>query len=325
MKRRAFIAGAAAVAVAVAPPAFGQQRAGRIARIGYLSGSSPPDRGLEHVLVGLSGLGYRSGRDFVLEERYAHRDYTRFPALVDELLRSRVDILVVAGPATRAVPMAERTVPVVFVFSGDPVDAGFVRSLARPGVNATGVSLLQLHLAAKRVELIKEAAPSIARIAILANPNHPGESSELKVTREAAQQQNLATEYFAVRNEIDLQPAFAAIRAAGCDAMLTFPEAFTVFHRASITEFARASRLPTVFGWKTYAEAGGLMTYGPNLEDAYARAGFYIDRILKGAHAADLPIEQPTRLELVVNLGTSKAIGLTLPPALMIRADEVIE
>lgn len=322
MRRRAFIAGLGGSMLAQPVHAQGGRPP---ARIGYLSGSSPPDRGLEYILIGLGRLGYRGGRDFVIEERYADRNYARFPALVEELLRSRIDIMVVAGPAMRAAPLAARSVPVVFVFSGDPVDAGFVSSFARPGGNMTGVSLLQLHLAAKRVELIKEAAPTITRLAILSNPNHPGEPSELQATRRAAEAQNLAHAYFTVRDASEFGPAFAAIQGAGCDAMLTFPEAVTVFHRAEITAFAREYRLPTVFGWKIYAEAGGLMAYGPDLEEAYARAGFYIDRILKGTHPGNLPIEQPTRIELVANLRTSKAIGLPFPQSLTFRADEVIE
>jgi len=273
----------------------------------------------------MGGVGYVEGRDFVIEARFAHRDYDRFPGLVGELLSAKVVLIVMGGPASRAAPFAARSVPVVFGFSGDPVDAGIVSSFARPGGNATGMSFLQLDLAPKRVDLLKEAVPAISRVAILSNPDHAGDASELRATRDAARQGGLAVEHFQVRTDDSFEPAFTAISQSGCNALLTFPDALTFFHRRAIAVFAERRRLPSIFGWKPYVEAGGMMSYGPILPDNFARLAVFVDKILKGARPADLPVEQPTKFELVVNLKTTKSLGLDLPWFLQQRADEVIE
>jgi putative ABC transport system substrate-binding protein len=213
----------------------------------------------------------------------------------------------------------------VFAFSGDPVDAGIVASFARPGGNATGVSFLALDLAAKRIELIKEAAPAIKQIALLSNPEHPGEVSELRVTREATQKLGLPAQYFPADSDAAIPTALAAIAGSQRDALLTFPDATTLSHRQGIAAFALSRRLPSVFGWKTFADAGGLISYGPILRHSFARLAYFVDRILKGAKPGDLPVEQPTTLELVINIKTAKALGLEVPPTLLARADEVIE
>jgi putative ABC transport system substrate-binding protein len=328
MKRRQFITllGGAAVAPAFLWPlaARGQQRA-KPARIGYLSASSPPDNNFESFLEGMRALGYGEGRDFVLEVRYAGREYGRFPALVDELLRARVDVIVAGGPAFRTAALTALSVPVVFGFSGDPVEAGIVASLARPGGNVTGVSFLSLDLSAKRVELLKEAMPAMTRVAVLANSTHPGEASELKATREAAGKLGIAIEHFEVQSDDSFEPAFAAIAQSKCDGLIAFPDALKNFNRRKIVAFALRRRLPSIYGWKMYAEAGGLMSYGPVQSDAFARLAVYVDKILKGAKPADLPVEQPTKLEMVVNVKTAKALGLEIPPGLILRSDELIE
>jgi putative ABC transport system substrate-binding protein len=324
MKRRAFITllGGAAAAWPLAARA---QQAGKPMRIGYLSATSAPDMNIENFRQGMSGVGYLEGRDFVIEARFAHRDYGRFPALVEELLSAKVVLIVMGGPASRAAPFAEKSVPVVFGFSGDPVDAGIVSSFARPGGNATGMSFLQLDLAPKRVDLLKEAVPAISRVAILSNPDHAGDASELRATRDAARQGGLAVEHFQVRTDDSFEPAFTAISQSECNALLTFPDALTFFHRRAIAVFAARQRLPSIFGWKPYVEAGGMMSYGPILPDNFARLAVFVDKILKGARPADLPVEQPTKFELVVNLKTTKSLGLDLPWFLQQRADEVIE
>jgi putative ABC transport system substrate-binding protein len=324
VRRRDFITLLGGAAAAWPLAAHAQLRE-KPARIGYLSASSPPDITLESFLAGMRVLGYGEGRDFVLEVRYAGRDYSRFPALVEELLRARVDLIVTGGPSSRAAPLAAASVPVVFGFSGDPVDAGIVASFARPGGNATGVSLLSLELSAKRIDLLKEAKPTMTRVAVVSNPDHAGDTSELKATREAAGKLGLAIEHFEVRTDDGFEPVFAAIAASKCDGLLSFPDALTNFNRQKIVAFALRRRLPSIYGWKFYTQAGGLMSYGPVQHDAFARLAVYVDKILKGAKPADLPVEQPTKLEMVVNAKTAKALGLEIPPGLILRADELIE
>jgi putative ABC transport system substrate-binding protein len=323
LRRREFITllGAAAAAWPVVTRAQPREK---LARIGYLSASSPPDNNFASFLTGMRALGYAEDRDFVVEVRYAHRDYTRFPVLVEELLRARVDLILAAGPASRAAPLAG-SVPVVFGFSGDPVDAGIVASFARPGGNATGVSFLSLDLSVKRVDLLKEAKPAMTRVAVLSNPDHAGDASELKATRETADALGLVIEHFEVRTDASFDPAFAAIAQSKCDGLLAFPDALTNFNRQKIVAFALRRRLPSIFGWKMYVEAGGFMSYGPIQHDAFARLAVYVDKILKGAKPADLPVEQPTKLEMAINLKTAKALGLEIPPGLILRADELIE
>ena len=323
MKRREFITllgGAAAC-----PLAARAQQPPKIVRIGYLSAASAPDVNVESFREGMRSIGYVEGRDFVIETRHAQRDYGRFPALIEELLRAKVDLIVTGGPATQAAPLAGRSAPVVFGFSGNPVDAGVVASFARPGGNATGVSFLALDLAAKRVEILKEAAPAITRVAVLSNPEHAGEPSELRVTREAARNLGLEIAYFQVRTDANFEPTFGEIARSDCDALLAFPDALMIFHREAIATFAKDANLPSIFAGKPFIEAGGLMSYGPNLRDSYARLAFYVDKILKGSKPSDLPVEQPTKLELILNIRTAKEIGITLPQSLLFRADEVIE
>ena len=324
MRRRKFIALLGGAAAWSATFAHGQQAA-RKARIGYLSAASEPDPNVEIFSQGMRALGYVQDRNFILEVRYAHRDYARLPALVQELLAAKVELIVTGGASSRAAPFAAQSVPVVFGFSGDPVDAGIVASFARPGGNATGISFLALDLAAKRAELIKEVAPPIKRIAVLSNPEHPGEVSELRVTRETVRKLGIDTQYFPADSDAAVPAALVAIGESQCDALLTFPDALTLFHRQRIAAFALSRRLPSVFGWKIFTDAGGLISYGPILRLSQARLAYFVDRILKGAKPADLPVEQPTNLELAVNLKTAKSLGLTVPATLLARANEVIE
>src|SRR6516225_5877388 len=324
IRRRELIAALGSSPVAWPLAARAQQRA-KPARIGYLSSSSPPDVNLESFIRGMGAIGYGEGRDFVVEARYAGRDYSKFPSLADGWLRTQVDLIVAGGPAFRTWRLAAVPVPVVFLFSGDPVDAGIVASFARPGGNVTGVSLLSLDLSVKRVDLLKEAMPTMTRVAVLSNPTHPGEVSELRATREAARVLGLAIEHFDVESDDDFEPAFAAIAQSTCDGLIAFPDALKNFNRQKIVSFALRRHLPSIYGWKMYAQAGGLMSYGPILDDVSVRVAVYVDKILKGAKPADLPVEQPTKLEMVVNLKTAKALGLEIPPGLILRADELIE
>ena len=274
---------------------------------------------------GMGAAGYAEGKDFTLEIRYAGRDYSKFGELISDLLRARVEIIVTGGPASKAAPIAAQSVPVVFGFSGDPVDAGIVASFARPGGNATGISFLALALAAKRVDVLKEVAPHLSRLAILSNPDHAGEASELRATLEAARILNVGVEYFQARTDDEFERILPAIAAARCDGLLSFPEALTVFHIESIAQFALQQRIPSIYGWRVFAQNGGLITYGPNLRDAYAHLATFVVKILKGSRPADLPVEQPNRIETIVNLKTAKLIGLPVSSQLLLRADEVIE
>lgn len=205
-----------------------------------------------------------------------------FPALVEELLHARVDLIVTGGPASQAAPLAAMSVPVVFGFSGDPVDAGIVASFARPGGNATGVSFLALDLSVKRIDLLKEAMPTMTRVAVLSNPDHAGDASELKATRETAVALGLAIEHFEVRTDDGFEPAFAAIAQSKCDGLLAFPDAIANFNRQKIVAFTLRHRLPSIYGWKMYAEAGGLMSYGPVLYDALRGSGCTWTKSSKG-------------------------------------------
>jgi putative ABC transport system substrate-binding protein len=323
MKRRAFLALSTGAAALAAPRILAQVR--KRLRIGYLSPTSPPDPNLESFRRGMLESGRAEGDDYELEIRYAGRDYSRITDLAQELLAARVDIMVTAGAMTGVARLAAQTVPVVFGFSGDPVDAGIVESFAHPGGNATGFSMLQLDIASKRVELLKELAPSIDRVAVIANPGHPGVGSELQATRDAAKFLGLQVEVFEPANDETFPPVMRAVAASDWNALLAFPEALTLSHRETLAGAALHRRAPSAFGWKLYAQAGGLVSYGPDMAHAFMRLAYFVDRISSGARAADLPIERPTKLELVLNLKTANALGLTIPPSLLARADEVIE
>lgn len=322
MKRRLLLA-----APALGWPAVGAraQRAGRMWRIGYLSGNSPPDPNMESFKLGMQRVGRTEGRDYEIFARFADFNYERFPALIDELLAEKVDIIITAGAPTRAAPLAAKSVPVVFGFSGDPVAAGVVQSLARPGGNATGVSAMALELAGKRLNLLFEAAPTIQRVGVLSNPTHPGEQSEWAATQAAAKTLGIDLNYYRIATTPDVSEAIERAYGERCDGLLTFPEGLSLFNRSAIVQFATKHRLPTAFGWKVYCQAGGLLSYGPNLGEFYARMGFYADQVLLGAKPADLPVELPTIFELAINLKTAMALGLTIPPTLLARADDVIE
>ena len=229
------------------------------------------------------------------------------------------------GPATPYAAKSIKNIPVVIGYSGDPVDAGIVASLARPGGNVTGVTFFAAELAGKRVELLKEAIPGISRLAVLANPRHAGEQRELKETQVAAQAFALPLQYLTVKAPGDFKDAFAAIARERANALIVFPDALTLARRKEIAEFSARRRIPSISGWTEFAEAGGLMTYGPNLVDSLRRVAFYVDKILKGTKPADLPVEQPTKFELVINLKTAKQIGLTITPNVLARADKVIK
>jgi ABC-type uncharacterized transport system substrate-binding protein len=313
----------------VGPFAAGAQQRAKVPTIGFLVPATGPYIGAptavyEAFRQGLRDLGYVEGRDISLEYR-SSSDRAQLADLATELVRLNVHVIVAAGVAAYPAKALAGRIPVVFGFSGDPIAAGFVDSLALPGQNMTGMSFLALELVGKRLELLKEAAPKISRVAVLAFPGHPGEPGEWKQTDATARALGLTLQRFEVRNAADFDPAFDAMEKGHVDAIHAFPDGITMAQRARIAQFAAKRRLPSVFGWREYTEAGGLMSYGPSLDASWRRIAVFVDKILKGAKAANLPVEQPTKFELVVNVKTAKALGLTIPPSVLLRADQIIE
>jgi len=306
-----------------AMPAFGQ-RSGP-ARVGYLSSGLPSEAALQALREGFRDLGYEEGRSYVIVPRYAEGDIAKMPRLVQELAAERLDLLVSRGATTVfTIPLRER-LPVVFAFSGDPVEAGMAKSLARPGLNMTGITFMALELSAKRVEVLKELVPRVKRIALLSNPEHAGELAEYRVTDEAARRLGAAVARHIVRNEKELEVAYGAIRSGRVDALLVFPDALTFARRKEIAAFAARERIPTMYGWTEYVESGGLVSYGPSVDENYRTLAIYADKILKGADANSLPIQQVTKIGLTLNMPAARALGLSIPQALLARADRVIE
>jgi putative tryptophan/tyrosine transport system substrate-binding protein len=298
------------------------QPTGKTPRIGILADFITPQ--LDALRQGLRDLGYIEGQNLLIEYRYAEGRHERIPELVSDLLRLKVDLILTSGPITPIAAKIIKGVPVVFSFSGDPVEAGLVASLARPGGTMTGMTFFASVLAGKRVELLKEVVPGTARVGVLSNPNHAGESLEFRETEAAAKAMSVSVQRHTVQAADDFAGAFNAIAKQRATAIITFPDALMLAHRKEIGEFAVKLRVASVGGWSQFAAAGGLMTYGPNLFNSFKRLAFYIDKILKGIKPADLPVEQPTILELVVNLNTAKQIGVSIPPAVLARADRVI-
>jgi putative ABC transport system substrate-binding protein len=271
-------------------------------------------------------LGWEEGRNFTLIARFADGRATRLPELAAELVRERVDIILAgSSPGVLAAQRATSTIPIVMVTTGDPVADGIVKSLARPGANVTGVTAIGQALNTKRLELIKEAVPGARRIGVIMNPEAFYTPSLLEDRQRAARSLALDLRLFEVREPDNLEAAFAAARTDRMDALLVQTTAFFITHRKRIVELAARSRVPAVYGEREFVDAGGLMFYGAGLGDMYRDAAVYVDKILKGAKPADLPIEQPSKLELVINLKAAKALGITIPPSVMARADRIVE
>lgn len=298
-------------------------------RIGWLSAGSEPDPFLDGFREGLRKLGYVEGQNVVLETRHAQGNLDALRTGAAELAQAKPALIVASLTAVRAA-RGLKDIPIVFVISGDPVEAGLAKSLSRPGGNLTGNTFLSLEIAGKRVELLKDAIPTLRTLVALSNTDHPGEKSELRATEAAAQKLGINLVYVAFAQSPfgpspELDKALETVRRAQPDAMVVFPEGATMANRGRLADFATALRLPTMFGWSEYADAGALMSYGASQRDMHARLASYADKILKGAKPGDLPIEQPTKFELILNLKTAKALGLTIPPAILLRADRVIE
>jgi putative ABC transport system substrate-binding protein len=273
-------------------------------------------------------LGYVEGENVTFDVRWLEgegsvRDQAAAHAAA-ELIRSKTDLLVVQGPAVPGVMSESGSLPIVMVYSGDPVEAKLVASLARPGGNITGMYLLTLDLAGKQLALFKGAVPSLSRMAILVNPQHPGDDAEFRVSQDAAQRLGLTLQYADVRTDTEVSNTLEALGRDRIPAILAFPSLLIYSQRKTIAEFAAKQRVPTMSGWRDFAIDGNLMTYGPDIREAWRYVAIYVDKILKGSKPADLPIQEPTKLELVINLKTAEAIGLTIPPALIALADETI-
>jgi putative ABC transport system substrate-binding protein len=280
----------------------------------------------ESFKQGLRELGYLEGRNLVLEERYSEGGEERFRPLAVELLALKLDVLATSStPATVAAKRATQTTPIVMATVLDPVGAGLVASLARPGGNITGLSEASDELSGKRLQLLNEAIPTASRIAVLFDPTHPLQELELRRTQTAAEGLGVTLHPIAGRRPSEFEIAFSKMTERRAQALIVIPGNLAFIHRADIVQFAIRNRLPAMYGWRDGAEVGALMSYGINFDHQFRRAATYVDRILKGTKPADLPVEQPTKFELVVNLKTAKALGLTIPPSLLARADQVIE
>jgi len=300
------------------------QKPPTVRKIGFLASASGPAGAHEVFRRSLRELGYAEGHNIVIEYRSAE-GRPRLLELANELVREKVEVLVAGGgPAARSAKDATKTIPIVFASSGEPVEGGFVDSIARPGGNMTGMSWLSFELVGKRLELLKEAVPRVSRVAILSNPQHPGEQRELRETQSTARAMGMTLDYYQTRTRAEFDAAYDAISKQHVSGLLVFPEGVTLANRLGIIDFAAKRRLPSMLGWKEYVEAGGLMSYGPNRDESFKRIAVYVDKILKGTKPADLPVELPIRFELVINLKAAKQIGLTIPPNVLARADKVI-
>jgi putative tryptophan/tyrosine transport system substrate-binding protein len=327
MRRRSFVALLGGV-VAAWPFAARAQHGGKIPRVGFMGNSTAA---LEANLIGpfregLREHGYEEGRNLDIVFRWAEGRYERFPALIAELIAADVDVIVTAGtPAALAVKKATSTVPVVMAAIGDPVGSGVVQNLARPGGNITGLSAIAPDLEGKRLELLREVVPHLANVAFFLNPANEFHTVSMRQALTAAQALNIRLQPREVSKSEDLEPALASIIKEKPDGLLILADRVFLHNRQRMMDFATEHRLPSVNAYRELVEAGGLMSYGPDYGEMHRRAADYVDRILKGARPGDLPVEQPTRFTLIVNLKAAKAIGLEVPPTLVARADDVIE
>jgi len=307
---------------------FSNADAQQLRKVGFLGAAdvSANAARVEGFRQGLRDLGYVEGKNISIEYRWAEGKPERLAALATELVRLKVDVLVTAGPsATRPAKEATKTIPIIMAQDNDPVGSGFVASLARPGGNITGLSVLFPEMSGKRLELVKDVVPKLSRMAVLGTADQPGTAQTLKETEVAARNHGVEIHLLEVKNPKTLEEAFQTARKSHADAGLVLSSAVIFSQRPQIASLAAHNRLPIMFPQSEYVEDGGLMSYAPNYPDLFRRAAVYVDKILKGAKPADLPVEQPTKFELVINLRTAKQIGLTIPPNVLARADKVIK
>jgi putative ABC transport system substrate-binding protein len=325
MRRREFIAGGVAVAL---PFAARAQQAGKLPTIGFLGTATPTASGwpswtaaFEHRL---RELGWIEGRTVAIEYRWGEGRRDRFAEIAAEFVRRKVDVIVTGGSAVAAVKQATSVIPIVFAIATDPVGGGLVESLSRPGGNITGLSNQSADSAGKRLELLREVLPNLRRLAIIANVGYPESVLEMAEVEKLARNLGMQVAKLEIRRAEDIGPAFDALKGQA-DALFVVADGLVATNHTRINTLALAARLPTMLFNRNYVAAGGLMSYGPNFPDLFRRAGDLADKILRGAKPADIPVEQPTKFDLVINLTTAKALGLTVPRMLLGRADEVIE
>ncbi len=321
ISRRAFISSVAGGLLA-APLAAEAQSAEKVWLIGYLAESPRPTDDV--FRQALRELGYVEGRNLTIFYRWGRSG--NYGPLAEDLVRLNVDLIVaVASPATRAAKHATKTIPIVITQVGDPVAYGFIASLARPGGNITGMSSQLSEIGPKGLEFIKEIIPMATKLAILGDPNNPGTKATLTSVGAAARNLGFKTEFYGVVKSDEFTTTFTAILHKRPDALFVIPDPFIYTQRARVIDFALTNRIPAIYGLKEYVTDGGLMAFGPNRDDMASRAATFVDKILKGAKPADLPVEQPTKFELVINAKAAKALGLTIPPSLLLRADDIIQ
>ena len=309
---------------ALSPTLSTSEQATKVFHIGFLRPDAP-DFLLDAFREGLRDLGYIEGKNIVIEQRWASGHYDTVPALADELVRMNVDIIVTsATPGALAAKRATNTIPIVIASSADPVASGIVASLAHPGGNITGLTLMNDELAIKRLEILKETVPRISRVAVLWSTSNPTYTRMIERIKAAAPLIRLQVEVVKVASPEQLDQALVEVKKSHANAMFIFEDPVFRANSARIVEFAARNRLPTVYGGSEFVNVGGLMSYGPSHADMFRRAAVYVDKIFKGAKPGDLPIEQPTKFELVVNLKTASALGITIPQSILLRADEVI-
>lgn len=317
-------------ALLLAPVVGIAQQSGKIARVGWVifspgAEASPRASSLEGFRVGLRERGWIEGRNILLDVRAGDRGDV--PAIAKEFARNRTDVIFADGAMVTGLRAQTSETPIVFTMSGDPLEAKWVATLARPGGNVTGMSSFSLELEGKRLELLKEIRPGLGRVAVLANERHPGYQSQLEAAQVAARQLGLTLQLAPVRAAGDFEAAFAAIAQGGAEAIVVFSDSLvnSAANAKAIADFAERRRIPSISAWPSFAEAGNVMSYGPNEREFFQRASAYIDSILRGTKPADLPVEFPTRFALTVNQKTARAMGLTIPQSILLRADQVID
>jgi ABC-type uncharacterized transport system substrate-binding protein len=325
MRRRAFLT--STLALTVLPRRVGAQGTPKAARIGWLT--SQQESSLTPYLAvmraSLADLGYVEGRNLTIEYRFGNDAIERVPVLATELLRLPVDLIVAQGAAVSEINKMHLAIPVVYVFSADPVSAGLAESLSRPRGNMTGLTFMAAELNGKRLQILRDFIPDLKRVAIVANSEHQGVHLERANSEEVGRRLGLAIQYYPTKTRDELNGAFVAMAANPPEAISVFSDGFAVQNRQSIIDFANLQRVPVIAAWSVFARSGAICTYGPRLSESYRRLADYVDRILRGARPADLPIEQPTKFETVVNRRTANALGLAIPQSLLVSADEVLE
>jgi putative ABC transport system substrate-binding protein len=303
------------------------QAATKIARIGWLTAQREASLTpyVKAMRESLTELGYVEGKNLRIEFRYGDDAIERVPELAADLERIPVDLIVAQGAAVEIIGKLKLKTPVVYVFSGDPVSARLAESLAKPPHGMTGLTFMAAEFNGKRLELLREFIPGLRRVAIIANPEHPGEEIEHRDSEEAGQRLGLVTDFFATRNSKELDDAFTKISKTPVQAISVFADGFAIQNRQKIIQFANDRRVPVISGWAIFAQSGALCTYGPRLAESYRRLAYFVDRVLKGADPSTLPIERPTKFELIINARTAKALNIAIPQSVLLRADQVIE